>query len=148
MRGFQCIRGGSIPPPASSYALGCAMRRKAHHFALVEGPLHFFGVVSCRQNVTFCEGLLVMPSFQWIGGGSVPPPISCRTLGRAARQKARSLALAEASISFLLCRSGYALYSKPRCMDTRADVSTSYHLGWTLEVATEGTPGQQSLGGT
>ena len=60
------------------------------------GHYIFLAVVSCWQNVTFCEGLLEMPSFQCIGGGSVPPPISCRTLGRAAHRKARRLALAEA----------------------------------------------------
>ena len=60
------------------------------------GHCNFLGVVSCWQNATFCECLLEMPSFQCIGGGSVPPPISCRTLGRAARRKARRLALAEA----------------------------------------------------
>ena len=81
MPGFQCIGGGSVLPIASSCALGRAMRRKARCLALAEGPLHFFGAVSCWQNVTFCEGLLAMPSFQCIGGGSVPPPISCRTLG-------------------------------------------------------------------
>ena len=35
-----------------------------------------------------------------MGGGSVPPPISCRTLGRAARRNVRCLALAEAPILF------------------------------------------------
>ena len=49
------------------------------------GGTAIFCVVSCWQNVTLCEGLLEMPSFQCIGGGSVPPPISCQTLGRAAR---------------------------------------------------------------
>ena len=148
MRGFQCIGGGSVPPPPSSRPLGWTMSRKAHCLALAEGPLHFFGVVSSWQNVTFCEGLLAMPSFQWIGGGSVPPPNQLPDAGpRAECRKARRLALTEASISFLPCRSDYALCSKPRRMDTRADVSTSYRSGWTLEAATEGTPGQQSLGG-
>ena len=64
------------------------------------GANAFFCVVPCWQNVKICEGLLQMPSFQCIGGGSVLPPISCRTLGRAARQKARRLALAEASMHF------------------------------------------------
>ena len=60
------------------------------------GHCNFFGVVSCWQNVSFCECLLGMASFQCIGGGSVPPPISCGTQGRAVRRKARRLALAEA----------------------------------------------------
>ena len=62
----------------------------------------FFCVVSCWQNVKICESLLEMPSFQCIGGGSVPPPITCRTLGRAMRRKARRLPLAEAPIPFSL----------------------------------------------
>ena len=61
-----------------------------------------FSVVLCWQNFKICECLLAMPSFQCIGGGSVPPPISCRTLGRAARRKARRLALAEAPNLFSL----------------------------------------------
>ena len=52
-----------------------------------------FRVGKMLLSVNVC---LEMPSFQCIGGGSVPPPISCRTLGRAARRKARRLALAEA----------------------------------------------------
>ena len=96
MRGFQCIGGGSVSAPPSSRTLGRAMRQKAHRLVLVEGPVHFFGVISCRQNVKICEGLLEMPGFQSIGGGGVPGPISCPTLGQAARQKARRLALAEA----------------------------------------------------
>ena len=62
----------------------------------------FFSVVLCWQNVKICECLLATPSFQCIGGGSVPPPMPCRTLGRAARRKARRLALAEAPILFSL----------------------------------------------
>ena len=41
-----------------------------------------------------------MPSFRCIWGSSVPPPMPCRTLSRAARRKARRLALAEAPIHF------------------------------------------------
>ena len=81
MRGFQCIGGGSVLPPPSCQTLGRAMRRKAHRLALAEGPMQFFCVVSCWQNVKICEGFLEMPSFQCIGGGSVPPPINCQTLG-------------------------------------------------------------------
>ena len=49
------------------------------------GAVLFFSVVLCWQNDKFYECLLGMPSFQCIGGGSVPPPMPCRTLGRAAR---------------------------------------------------------------
>ena len=41
-----------------------------------------------------------MPSFQCIGGGSVPPPMACQTLGQAARRKARRLALARRRFFF------------------------------------------------
>ena len=96
MRDFHCIGSGNVPPPLNWQTLGRAMRRKAHRLASAEGPLHFFGVVSCWQIVTFYEGFLEMPSVQCIGGASVPPPFSCRTLGQAACRKARRLALAEA----------------------------------------------------
>ena len=67
---------------------------------MAEAAMQFFCVVSCWQNAKICEGFLEMPSFQCIGGGSVPPPITCQTLGRAARRKARHLALAEAPMQF------------------------------------------------
>ena len=130
---FQCIRGGSVPPPITCRTLAQAAHRKAHRLTLAEALILFFCVVLCWQNVKIYECLLAMPSFQCIGGGSVPPPITCWTLGWVARRKAHCLALAAASISFLLCRSGYVLCSKPQSMDTRADVSTLYLLGWTLE---------------
>ena len=72
----------------------CAKRRVVWPWP--RGHSIFLAVVLCWQNVTFCEVLLEMPSFQCIGGGSVPPPMSCRTLGRAARRNAHRLALAEA----------------------------------------------------
>ena len=76
-----------------------------------------FCVVLCWQNVKICECLLAMPSFQCIGGGSVPPPMPCRTLGQAARQKARRLALAEALILFFLSYCvGKALKSMNVCL--------------------------------
>ena len=70
-----------------------------------------------------------------------PPP------GRAMRRQALRLALVEASISLFVCRSGYALCAKPRCIDTRADVSTLYRSGCTPEATTKGTPSHQSVGG-
>ena len=66
------------------------------------GADSLFSVVLCWQNFKICECLLAMPSFQCIGAGSVLPPMACRTLGRAARRKARRLALAEALILFSL----------------------------------------------
>ena len=100
MPSFQCIRGGSVPPPMPCRTLGRAARQKVRHLALAEAPILFFSVVLCWQNVKICECLLEMPSSQCIGGGSVPPPMPCRTLGRTARRKARRLALAEAPILF------------------------------------------------
>ena len=66
------------------------------------GAESFFSVALCWQSVKMCECLLAMPSFQCIGGGSVPLPMPCRTLGRVARRKACRLALAEALNLFSL----------------------------------------------
>ena len=100
MPSFQCIGGGSVPPPMPCQTLGRAVRRKARRLALAKAPNAFFSVVLCSQNVKICECLLAMPSFQCIGGGSVPAPNGCRTLGWAARRKARRLALADVPILF------------------------------------------------
>ena len=99
---FQCIGGGSVPPPMPCRTLGRAARRKARCLAFAEAPILFFSIVLCWQNFKICECLLAVPSFQCIGGGSVPPLMPCRTLGRAARRKARCLALAEAPNLFSL----------------------------------------------
>ena len=85
----------SLPPHA-----GPGDAPKGASPGLGRGADPFFCVVLCWQNVKICECLLATPSFQCIGGGSVPPPMPCRTLGRAARRKARRLALAEAPILF------------------------------------------------
>ena len=90
------------------------MRRKAHCLALVEAPILFFFVVLCWHNVKICECLLAMPSFRCIGGSTVPPPMPCRTLGRAARRKARRLALAEAPNLFSL---SYCVSKTLKCVD-------------------------------
>ena len=90
----------------SRRTLGRAMRRKARRLALADAPSIYFSFVLCSQNVKICACLLAMPSFQCVGGGSVPPPMACRTLGQAARRKARRLALADMPslyFSFVLC---------------------------------------------
>ena len=94
----------SVPPPMPCRTLGRAACQKARRPALAEAPILFFSVsvVLCWQNVKICEYLLAMPSFQCIGGASVPPPMPCRTLGRAAHREARRLALAEAPNLFSL----------------------------------------------
>ena len=56
--------------------------------------MQVFGVASCWQNVKIIECFLKMRGFHCIGDGSVPPPPNCR----AARRKARCLALAKAPI--------------------------------------------------
>ena len=67
-----------------------------------EAPILFSLSYHVGKTLKLCECLLGMPSFQCIGGGSVPPPITCRTLGRAVHQKARCLALAEAPM-YIFC---------------------------------------------
>ena len=104
MPSFQCIGASSVPPPMACRTLGRAARRKAHRLALAEAPILFFSVVLCWQNVKICECLLAMPSFQCIGGGSVPPPMAWRTLGRATRRKTHRLAMAEGPLQFFWCR--------------------------------------------
>ena len=49
-----------------------------------------FSLSYCVANFKICECLLAMPSFQCIGGGSVPPPMPCRTLGRGGVPKGAS----------------------------------------------------------
>ena len=43
-----------------------------------------------------------MPSFQCIGDGSVPSPMTCRMVGQAMHRKASRLALEEAPILFFV----------------------------------------------
>ena len=88
----------SLPPNA-----GPGDAPKGASPGLGRGAEPFFSVVLCWQNIKICEFLLATPSFQCIGGGSVPPPMPCWTLGRAAGRKAHCLALAEAPNLFL-CR--------------------------------------------
>ena len=54
--------------------------------------------VSACNSVKKMRSIGLTRSFHCIGGGVVPPPMSCRTLGRAMCRKARRLAMAEASM--------------------------------------------------
>ena len=92
--GRQCAAPNALPNAGPGGA------PKGASPGLAGGADSFFSVVFCWQNVKMCGCLLATPSFQCIEGGSVPPPMPCRTLGRAARRKARRLALAEAPILF------------------------------------------------
>ena len=108
MPSFQWIGGASVTPPITCRTLGQVARQKTRRVALVEAPMQIFCVVSCWQNVKICECFLKMRGFCRIGGGNVPPPPNCRTLGRAMRQKMRRLALVEPpillSVSFVLTK--------------------------------------------
>ena len=93
-RGWQCAAPNALPDAGPGGA------PKGASPGLGGGAESFFSLVLCWQNVKMRGCLLATPSFQCIGGGSVPPPMPCRTLGRAAHQKARRLALVEALILF------------------------------------------------
>ena len=80
VKNFEEMVWFSLPPDA-----GPGDAPKGASPGLGGGADPFFCVILCWQNVKFCECLLGMSNFQCIGGGSVPPPIPCRTLGRAAR---------------------------------------------------------------
>ena len=95
-RGRQCAAPNGLPDAGPGGA------PKGASLGLGGGADSLFSVILCWQNFKICECLLAMPSFQCIGGGSVPPPMPCRTLGWAARRKARRLALAEAPLLFSL----------------------------------------------
>ena len=94
--GQQCAAPDALPDAGPGGA------PKGISSGLGGGAESFFFVVLCWQNVKMCECLLATPSFQCIGGGSVPPPMPCRTVGWAARRKARRLALEEAPNLFSL----------------------------------------------
>ena len=93
-RGWQCAAPDALPDAGQGGA------PKGASPGLGGGAESFFSVVLCWQNVKMCGCLLATPSFQCIRGGSVPPPMPCRTLGRAACRKVRRLALGEAPILF------------------------------------------------
>ena len=95
-RGWQCAAPKGLPDAGPGGALKDASP------GLGGGTDSLFSIVLCWQNFKIYECLLAMPSIQCIGGGSVPPLMPCRTLGWAARRKARRLALAEAPNLFSL----------------------------------------------
>ena len=104
MPSFQCIGGGSVPPPMACRTLGRAARQKARHLALAEALILFFSVVLCWQNFKICECLLARPSFQCIGGGSVPPPMQLPDAGPGGAPKGASLGLGGGTDSLFFCR--------------------------------------------
>ena len=78
----------------AAIGLGRAMRRKARRLALAEVPILFSVSYCVGKTVKSVNVCVKCPVFNAGGGCSVPPPISCRTLGRVARRKAHRLALA------------------------------------------------------
>ena len=98
--GRQCAAPDALPDAGPGGA------PKGVSSGLGGGAESFFSVVLCWQNVKMCECLLATPSFQCIMGSSVPPPMACRTLGRAARRKKHRLALPEALNLFSLSYCG------------------------------------------
>ena len=54
------------------------------------GADSLFSIVLCCQNDKFCEFLLAMPSFQCIGGGSVPAPNALPDVGPGGAPKGAS----------------------------------------------------------
>ena len=93
--GWQCTAPTELPDAG----LGDAPKGASPSLGAITNS--FFCGVSRSQGVKICKDLLKMPSFQCIGGGSVPPPPSCCTLGRAMCRKAHCLALAKVPIYFL-----------------------------------------------
>ena len=53
----------------------------------------FYASYHVCQSEKNRKGLLKLLRFQCIGGGNVPPPMSCQTLGQAMRRKVRCLGL-------------------------------------------------------
>ena len=111
---FSMHRGRQCAAPNALLDAGPGGTPEGASPGLGGGADLFFSVVLCWQNVKICEYLLATPSFQCIGGGSVLPPMPFRTLARAARRKARRLALAEAPNLFSL---SYCVGKTLKCVD-------------------------------
>ena len=84
--------------------LGRAAHLKPRRLALAEAPILFFSVVLCWQNFKICECLLAMPSFQCIGGGSVPPPDALLDAGPGGAPKGASPGFGGGAESLFLYR--------------------------------------------
>ena len=80
-------RWRKCPAPTELPHAGPGDAPKSTSPGLGAGGNAFFCGVSRSQGVKIHEDLLKMCGFQCIGGGSVPAPLSYRTLGRAMRQK-------------------------------------------------------------
>ena len=93
--GRQCAAPDALPDAGPGGA------PKGASPGLGGGAESFFSVVLCWQNVKMCECLLATPSFQCIGGGSVPPPNQLPDAGPGGAPKGAS-ALAEAPNLFSL----------------------------------------------
>ena len=109
------------------YTLGRAMCQKAH-FQPWQRCACFFCVVSCWQCVKKCKGLVKVRGFHCIGGGSVPPPMSCRTLDWAMCQRARRLALVETFICLHALVFGWHCVEKHTTL--KNEFAFSLHQGW------------------
>ena len=88
--------GQKCAAPIELPDVGLGVVLKGMSLGLDKGVNAVFFVVSCWQSVKIRECLLKMHGCQYIGGGSVPPALSCQTLGRVTHRKAHRLALAEA----------------------------------------------------
>ena len=99
--GRQCTDPNELPDAGLGDAL------KGASLGLCGGVNAFFYILSCWLGVKIRKGWLKLYGFQCIKGGGVPAPMSCQMLGRAMRQKACRLALAEVcmhfSVFFLVC---------------------------------------------
>ena len=94
----------TTPPELPDAGLGDMPKGRSS--SLGRGVNAFFCIVSHWQGVKISKGGLKLHNFQCIRGGSILTPMSCRTLGRAMRQKACHQVLVEACmdvfVSFLV----------------------------------------------
>ena len=83
-QGRQCAAPNGLPHAGPGDA------PKGASPGLGGGAKSFFSVVLCWQNVKICEYLLAMPSFQCIGGASVPAPDALSDAGPGGAPKTAS----------------------------------------------------------